>query len=1073
MGVDPQRRPMGVALKYNPHLWSDDELRDIFVVRHEQLRGLLERIRTTPPNVTPQATLLVGARGMGKTTLLRRLALSVREEPELFKHWLPLSFPEEQYTVSSLAELWRNVLDALIDALEQSGAGRDEIAELDRRAREISESTAADQATPALALVVEWCEAHQRRLVLLIDSTDLLLESLRRATSPAAKKSKAHRKSATARGSDDAALWQLRKTLLQSRCLMWIGATYQSLESHHAYDAAFHDFFDLVTLSPLNVQDMRDALLALARRFGMRGSNRPDEAEEAMRRELGARPERLHALRALTGGNPRTTAILYELFAAGPDGDLHGDLRALLDLMTPLYKARMEQLSEQPRKVLAHVMEAWDPMSLREVAAAAGIPSSTVSSQLVRLEQDGLVQKVPLAGTTRSGYQVTERFFNIWFLMRHAARRLRQRLTWLVEFMRLWYRRDELQGIAIQRASVHKQRRPEGLSQVEYSRAVARAIPEGDSVRLQLEYAVYSQARERAEAMNKRVAEAFPDLFDLQGDDQPFQSGEACRTHFLQVKSALEAVPAEPGVDRAAWVLRVLGALEASLSEKHALARATPLLTPAVASRPSMFPRRSLRRQLIEAAFNQQTREAASALLASGDLLPDCADEGFFRRQIASVLHSLPQGEDLGLALFLRCTTRALVLRVATSLERAWASKGELLYLLVLEVWRVDAASAGRLLEIARAIKPMATAPEYCVAGNLLWNHLKRYGEAEAAYRKAISLDETYAQPWDDLGDLLQDRLKRYDEAEAAYRKAISLDETYALPWNNLGNLLRYRLKRYDEAEAAYRKAISLDETDALPWNNLGNLFQHRLKRYDEAEATYRKAISLDETYAQPWVGLGNLLQYRLKRYDEAEAAYRKAISLNETGAGPRLSLGNLLQDRLERLEEAEGQYVSAQELEPDEPMHWVNHARLLARLDRHDEATNSFRHVVALLTSRDFRDRQGEYAQVRLQTHLWLRNLDSAREALEQLADSATRGEADSFYLIREQVFECHRMGIGPRLAELMARSPLADFLSPFAHALLAAESRSLEPMEGISAEVRAVAMEVLGELDPSIKQD
>lgn len=57
----------------------------------------------------------------------------------------------------------------------------------------------------------------------------------------------------------------------------------------------------------------------------------------------------------MTGGNPRTTVLLFDLFAA--DGNVHSDLSGLLDMMTPLYKARMENLAEQPRKMLAHLMD--------------------------------------------------------------------------------------------------------------------------------------------------------------------------------------------------------------------------------------------------------------------------------------------------------------------------------------------------------------------------------------------------------------------------------------------------------------------------------------------------------------------------------------------------------------------------------------------------------------------------------------------------------------------------------------------------------------------------------------------
>ena len=90
----------GVALnatvKYNPHLWGPDELRSIFVVRTRELQGLLDRLRATPDARVPQHVLVTGSRGMGKTTLLRRLALAVEDDAELSKRWVPVTFPEEQ-----------------------------------------------------------------------------------------------------------------------------------------------------------------------------------------------------------------------------------------------------------------------------------------------------------------------------------------------------------------------------------------------------------------------------------------------------------------------------------------------------------------------------------------------------------------------------------------------------------------------------------------------------------------------------------------------------------------------------------------------------------------------------------------------------------------------------------------------------------------------------------------------------------------------------------------------------------------------------------------------------------------
>ena len=355
--------PINAAIKFNPHLWGPDELRAIFVVRQADLAALTAPLYTTAPDQVPQHILICGHRGMGKSTLLQRLALAVSETPELAGRWLALTFPEEQYTVRTLAELWLNVLDALADALEKSGAASAELAALDAEIQRLSSLPSAQAEEGALALLERWVAEHRRGLVLLVDSSDLLLGGLAHGEGKAAGK-----------GGTATALWRLRAALSHRPGLFWIGASYQALESQHQYQDAFHDFFALHELRPLEVAEMRAALLALARHFGAGRGLKGEAAEAEMVRILDARPERLQALRLLSGGNPRTTVTLYELFAAGGDDSIQSDLKRLLDIMTPLYKARMEALSEQPQKIFAHLMENWHPLGVVGVISAFNFP---------------------------------------------------------------------------------------------------------------------------------------------------------------------------------------------------------------------------------------------------------------------------------------------------------------------------------------------------------------------------------------------------------------------------------------------------------------------------------------------------------------------------------------------------------------------------------------------------------------------------------------------------------------------------------------------------------------------------
>lgn len=397
-GAGPALRPPTAQrlLVHNPALWTAAQLERVFVAHTGVLEEILAGVRSAPHDDAPQHMLVLGERGMGKTTLLQRVADRACQDPELEDDWLALVFAEEQYGIGELADLWLNTLD-LLGAHAPGLEGRVEALTGQYRGAALEEAArlSLEAATEVLG----------RRLLLLVDNIDLVL----------------------ARIDPDVEASMLREVLQTAPWLMVVGASSRPVAQTYRYDEPFYEQFTLLELGPLTPEEGVDFLVDLSQRL---------EAPQVNARVEASRPA-LEALLCLLDGSPRALGLLFEALAIGPEPSLPEALELVLDRLTPLYRERLDALALQSQRVLLRLAVSGRATA-RQLAVPLRMDRGAVSGQLHRLHgRDGLVDKVDVPGRA-IGFEVREQLFGTWCVMR-SGRAGRQTLRDLAAFCVDWF----------------------------------------------------------------------------------------------------------------------------------------------------------------------------------------------------------------------------------------------------------------------------------------------------------------------------------------------------------------------------------------------------------------------------------------------------------------------------------------------------------------------------------------------------------------------------------------------------------------------------------------------------------
>jgi len=394
---------MSITL-YNPDKKRREELIGEFVLRTEIFEQIVSDLANSSMQHPEQHYLITGQRGSGKSTLLSRIRYAVEDDPALFSRLLPIPFTEEQYQISELGNVWEYVAAYLEEHYGFEGITTAILKQVDH----------PDFESKAFETLLNTLDQQKKNILLLIDNFGDLLAKF-----------------------DRLEIHRFREILQTRQQLRLIAGSTTVPEGLHDYRHPLFEFFKVFQLKGLTYQESQKFLLKLAEIHG---------GTKNIASIVLKTPARLEAIRIISGGLPRFIALLFQIYINPQQGDVIHDLELMLDVLTPFYKHRMDDLSSQQQKIVHAVAMNWDAISVKELKEILRMDNKIISAQLGQLEKNEVIEKRP-TNTKNHLYLLQDRFFNIWYLMRYGKKQDHQRVIGLIKLLERWSNEPDLKTI--------------------------------------------------------------------------------------------------------------------------------------------------------------------------------------------------------------------------------------------------------------------------------------------------------------------------------------------------------------------------------------------------------------------------------------------------------------------------------------------------------------------------------------------------------------------------------------------------------------------------------------------------
>ena len=417
-----------------------NSIKNNFIVREAEFEIITNSLSDKKTNDPVQQELILGRRGSGKSTLMKRIEIEIIENKKLNKKYIAINLAEEQAGIYRLFDLWEQVIEELKHQLKIEVFIKDYYGFNNNQ----------DYTRYLYQLIHELCAKHKKRIVLLLDNFDRIVGNF----------------------TDDGNL--LRETLINYNDIQIIAASTRMDEHFWRYDMPFYEFFRRHRLDALS----REEIIKLLYHWS-------DVMQIAkLRTFIDNNPGKIENIRLLTDGLPRTLQFFIQMVLQNEASNSYEYLKKIMDNVTPLYQERLNNLPAQLKKTVLEMAFIWEACTTKQLVEKVKMESKLVSANLKTLVEKGIADKIE-TNKKNHLYRISERFFNMWLIITQGNPEQKRKAKWLSIFLENWYDAYDFKPLTKEHIDNLKNKRlhwdnalifSKALSQSKYTSLVERDI---------------------------------------------------------------------------------------------------------------------------------------------------------------------------------------------------------------------------------------------------------------------------------------------------------------------------------------------------------------------------------------------------------------------------------------------------------------------------------------------------------------------------------------------------------------------------------------------------------------------